>query len=326
MKLFRRDLRGTQWREFRDPVTARDGERKRWEDAVVAYLAHGAVHKEAATVSEDRRTLEKRFRPPPDVAYVDDIRTEHVEAYVAARKGQQLSPFRINRELRTIRAFLNWCGRPSRRWIFDNPAREVAQLPEPTGVAARALDDGTLDQVLARVRGTRLEGPVLLAVNHGLREGELVHLRRDAVELDRGRFWIRHDPDANWKVKGGRERVVHLNDVTRSWLAAYLAQDGQGPSPYLFLMNACRPWTREALVMAMGRVMRKIGIRRGGFHMFRHTWGTRQAEAGTPMPVLKAMGGWRDWRSMDRYQHIGDEAQRQAAMRVMIGPRLSPSG
>jgi hypothetical protein len=72
--------------------------------------------------------------------------------------------------------------------------------------------------------------------------------------------------------------------------------------------------------MTMRRGMRKIGISRGGFHMLCHTWATRQAEAGTPMPVLKAMGGWRDWRSMERYQHVGDEDLRQAAARVVIGP------
>jgi hypothetical protein len=37
--------------------------------------------------------------------------------------------------------------------------------------------------------------------------------------------------------------------------------------------------------------------------------------------VLKDMGGWRDWRSMAAYQHVGDEAQRQAAQRVAFGPR-----
>jgi len=364
LRVYRRGKRGTWWVEFRDPVSGREirrslrvtqhraadrlafelveqlarryhrlATRKPWEEAVDAYLAHGEIHKEAATVSEDRRTMKgakarggrparpPRFQPPPIVRFVDDVRTEHVEAYVVARKVLGRSHSRINRELRTLRAFFNYSAAPSRRWITENPAREVPMLSEPQGTAARALDDETLAKILQAVEGTRLEGPVLLALNHGLREGELVHLRRDAVESDHGRLWIRHDPLTGWKVKGGRERVVYFNEVTQRWLSRHLAWPGPELCPYLFVMKLGRPWTREALCVGIGRVMRRIGVARGGLHMLRHTWATRQAEAGTPVPVLKDMGGWRDWRSMAAYQHVGDEAQRQAAQRVAFGPR-----
>jgi integrase len=238
---------------------------------------------------------------------------------VAGRKALGRSPFRINRELRTLRAFFNWCAAPSRRWMAENPAREVKQLPEPQGVAARCLPDEEIGKALAAVEGTRLEGLVLLALNHGLRLGELIHLRRDAVDLEHGTLWVRHDRMTGWKVKGGQERVVHLNDVTRGWLADHLAEPVRDLSPYLFANEFGQPLRRETVVMRMGRALRGIGIKRGGFHMFRHTWGTKQSEAGTQMSVLKTMGGWRDWRSMEKYQHIGDEAQRQAAGRVVIG-------
>jgi integrase len=293
--------------------------RKPWGEAVAAYLTHGAVHKEPATVDEDRRTLEKRFRPPPIVRYVDQVRSEHVEAYVAARQALGRSPFRINRELRTLRAFLNWCMAPSRRWLGENPARDVPQLPEPQGIAARALDDATLERLLDEVRGSRLEGPVLLALNHGMRESELIHVRRQDVELDKKRLWIRHDSATGWKVKGRRERVICLNGATWPWLVRYLAQQTREFSPYLFLMDVGKPWTRASLVMTMGRVMRQINVPRGGFHRLRHTWATKQIDAGTPVATLKDMGGWRDWRSMDVYLHLNEEAQRQAAERVSIG-------
>ncbi len=308
-------------------------ERKPWGEAVEKYLADGAVHKDPVSVAEDRRTLRgapavgerparpPRFQPPEVVRFVDDVRPDHVEAYVAKRKAQGRSPFRINRELRTLRAFFNWCMASARRWTSENPAREVRELPEPQGIAARCMAGEQIAALLAGVEGTRLDGLVLLALNHGLREGELIHLRRDGADPAGGTLWIRHDPLTGWKVKGGQERVVHLNKVTRAWLARHMAEPVRDLSPYLFANESGQPFTREALVMRMGRVMRGVGVTRGGFHMLRHTWATKQAEAGTPIPVLKAMGGWRDWRSMEKYQHIGDEAQRDAAARVVIGHR-----
>lgn len=306
-------------------------ERKPWGEAVDAFLKDGAVHKDPVSVAEDRRTLKggeahgrwaarpPRFQLPEIVRYVDEVRPEHVEVYVAARKALGRAAVRINRELRTLRAFFNWCTSPGRRWTGDNPARQVRQLPEPRGVAARNMTDEQITALLAAVEGGRLEGLVLLALNHGLRESELIHLRRDGAEPARGILWVRHDSLSGWKVKGGQERPVHLNEVTQGWLIRYLSEPVRELSPYLFPNQSGQPLSRENLVMQMGRVMRKIGVQRGGFHMLRHTWASRQAEAGTPIPVLKAMGGWRDWRSMEKYQHIGDEAQREAAARVVIG-------
>jgi integrase len=366
MRIFRRGKEGICWIEYREPVTGKTrreslrvtgmraaenlsrekmeqiarrhhrlAERKRWSEAVEAFLKEGAVHKDPSSVAEDRRTLQgmlakegrpsrpARFVPPDIVRYVDDVRVDHIAKYVADRKALGRSPFRINRELRTLRAFFNWCAGESRLWTAGNPAREVKQLPEPQGVAARCLTDEEIKGALKGVEGTRLEGLVLLALNHGLRLGELIHLRRDTVDLVQGRLWVRHDRLTSWKVKGGQERIVHLNEVTREWLARHLAEPVRDLSPYLFSSEFGQPLRREAVVMRMGRVLRGIGIKRGGFHMFRHTWGTKQAEAGTQMSVLKTMGGWRDWRSMEKYQHIGDEVQREAAARVVIGGRSS---
>ncbi|MGD0263763.1 MAG: tyrosine-type recombinase/integrase [Candidatus Methylomirabilota bacterium] len=352
MRIYQQGKKGTWSVEFRDPMTrrkvrrslrvtnrraahrlARDlegaiacgrfhlGARKPWAEAVAAYLAHGAIYKERVTVDEHQRTLTRRFHPPAAVRYVDQLQTAHVESYVAGRKALGLSPFSVNRELRTIRAFCNWCLARSRRWLVENLARGVPYLSEPRGIAAQCLDDATLEHLLDEVQGTRLEGLVLLALNHELRESELIHLRRQDVELDKKMLWVRHDPATAWKVKGRCERVIFLNEVTWPWLARHLAQQARQFSAYLFLTDAGKPWLRNSLSHVMGRVMRTIGIARGAFHVLRHTWATRQAAAGTPIPVLQVMAGWRDFRSMQKYLHLADEQQQQAAQRVSFAPR-----
>ncbi len=325
---------GTLAREKEEQIARREhrlAERKPWGEAVQKYLEDGALHKDPVTVAEDRRTLQgapakgkrpakpPRFVPPEVVRHVDDVRPDHIETYVAGRNALGRSPFRINRELRTLRAFFNWCSAPARRWAPENPARQVRELPESRGIAARCMTEEQIAGLLKAAEGTRLEGLVLLALNHGLRQGELIHLRREGADAVRGVLWVRHDPLTGWKVKAGEERIVHLNEVTRGWLARYLAEPVRDLSPYLFASQDGSPMSREYLVKLMGRMMRGMGIQRGGFHMLRHTWATRQSEAGTPVPVLMAMGGWRDWRSMEKYQHIGDEAQREASARVVIG-------
>jgi hypothetical protein len=151
-------------------------ERKPWGEAVDAFLKDGAVHKDRVTVAEDRRTLKgtpargsrlarpARFQLPELVRHVDEVRPDHVTSYVASRKVLGRSPFRINRELRTLRAFFNWCSAPARRWTSENPARQVRELPEPRGIAARCMTDEQIGGLLKQTEGTRLEGLVLLAL------------------------------------------------------------------------------------------------------------------------------------------------------------------
>jgi integrase len=114
-------------------------------------------------------------------------------------------------------------------------------LREGRGAAARVLTDTELAALFTAIAETRLEGPVLFAVNHGLRESEVIHIRQEAVDLSRGTIWIRHDPSTGWYVKGGVERVVRLNEVTSRWLARHLAEPVQDLCLYLFSLGVGKP-------------------------------------------------------------------------------------
>jgi hypothetical protein len=63
---------------------------------------------------------------------------------------------------------------PARRSTGENPAREVRKLPEPQGVAVRCMTEDQIGGLLKAVERGRLEGLILLALNHGMRR-ELIH-------------------------------------------------------------------------------------------------------------------------------------------------------
>jgi len=41
------------------------------------------------------------------------------------------------------------------------------------------------------------------------------------------------------------------------------------------------------------------------FHDLRHTWASWHVQAGTPLPVLQALGGWASLAMVQRYAHLG---------------------
>jgi site-specific recombinase XerD len=131
---------------------------------------------------------------------------------------------------------------------------------------------------------------------------------------------VRHDPATRWKVKNGDERIVHLNEATFNWLTRHMADRTRARSPYLFSNRMGKPLAYGDTWTALDKIFRKIGVEKGNLHMLRHTWATRHAESNTPIAVVKEMGGWRDWKVMRKYMHIGDEALRRAAARVVFSP------
>src|SRR5690606_13399729 len=52
------------------------------------------------------------------------------------------------------------------------------------------------------------------------------------------------------------------------------------------------------------RACKRIGITDFRFHDFRHTWASWHVQAGTPLMVLKELGGWETLEMVQRYAHL----------------------
>jgi integrase len=144
-----------------------------------------------------------------------------------------------------------------------------------------------------------LKAPASFAVRTGLRQANVLGLRWRCVDLERGMAFIEGmdsksgnaigvplDPDAVEvlkTVKGQHAewcftfRGKPFKDIKTSFMAACI-RAGLGK------------FTDEGYV---------------GFtwHGLRHTWATWQAQNGTPLEVIKELGGWTDMRMMENYAH-----------------------
>jgi len=57
---------------------------------------------------------------------------------------------------------------------------------------------------------------------------------------------------------------------------------------------------------------RNAGLSNLRFHDLRHTFGTRAADAGVPLPAIRDVMGHRSIQTTERYAHATDEGKRRA--------------
>lgn len=77
----------------------------------------------------------------------------------------------------------------------------------------------------------------------------------------------------------------------------------------------CNPVTR-ANNHAWRKALKRAGIDDFRFHDLRHTWATRHIIAGTPIEVLKELGGWSSIDMVLKYAHFGGDRLAEYACNI----------
>jgi integrase/recombinase XerC len=186
----------------------------------------------------------------------------------------------------------------------------------------RLPDSLTAEDVTAFVADldTHRDRAVVLAmVLGGLRAAEVRGLRLADVDMGRRRLRV--------IGKGGRERVVPVDDVFFTECAAYLR--GERPTgcatPECFVVLHGPTRGRAMTEAGMRKVFRihraRSGATRVRPHRLRHTYGTELAAAGIDLLVLRELMGHASPETTARYVHLTSDtlAAEFAAARAVTG-------
>lgn len=163
---------------------------------------------------------------------------------------------------------------------------------------------------------------VQAALLTGARWSELCRMRGRHVDLTAGVILI---PES----KSGSPRYVHLTDegiaLFRS-LASSLQRDD-----LVFKTQHGRPFGASHQVRPMREACKNANISHVGFHILRHTYGSRLAMAGVPMAVIAEALGHADERiTRKHYAHLSPSYVRDAiraglgSMGVFVSPNVTP--
>jgi integrase/recombinase XerD len=242
----------------------------------------------------------------------DDLR-----AYLAALGRRGFKPASVARRLSALRQLYRFLYAEGHRKddpaaVLDGPKRRKA-LPKVLSVdqvdtllatARAALAHG--DTPLAeRVRAARLNCLLEVLYATGLRVSELVALPASAGRRSERMLIVRG--------KGGRERMVPLNEAARNAMAEYqalLRQGGRAESKWLFpSFGESGHLTRQHFGRELKELAAAAGLRATEVspHVLRHAFASHLLQNGADLRSVQTLLGHADISTTQIYTHVLEE-------------------
>lgn len=224
---------------------------------------------------------------------------------IPTQHGHPRKPASVNREIACLSRIFSLAQRD--RLTGSNPCLQVKKLRENNKRVRYALpeEERKLAELYTGQRA-HLAPIVTIALNSGMRRGEILSLRWDQVDFSRG---VIHLPDP----KSGRDESVVMNEKVMAELLRLHQSAGQ--SEYVFPNpKTGRPYgsIRKAWIGAC----RDAGIENLNIHDLRHTAATRLADTGADPVTIAAILRHSDLRMTARYTHALDHRNRRALARI----------
>lgn len=219
-------------------------------------------------------------------ALVDGYRTE---------RRRDVSAATVNRDVAVLKHILYWAL--DEGWLAANPLARYRRLPEvkrPRRVLGVRDEDTLLGVALPHIRQA-----IVLAVDTGMRRGEILSLRREHLDPHRKVLVV-----CRSKTEGGSGREIPWTTRVESLLKPMAGDSG----PVVLFRNV----GFRTLKKGWRRALKHSKVAPIRFHDLRHTFNTRLMEAGVSQDIRKALMGHADSDINDTYTHVELPAKRAA--------------
>jgi integrase len=264
-------------------------ELKTWDAAVAKWMIDRA---EKRSLDRDRicaAWLSQFFAGRPLATITDDEVSQALE-----QKRSETTASNANHYLAFIRALFNravewkWIDRP----ILVKPYKVQNQR-------RRFLSEDEYARLMA-VLPKHLAAMVEFSILTGLRKANVVGLKWDRIDLRRKILLVdarEFKSNKDFSAPLGERAIEILNSQLGKHEAYVFTYEG---NPVKHVNNTA--W-RNAL--------QKSGIKDFRWHDLRHTFASYHAMNGTPLSVLKALGGWETMEMVNRYAHLSQDLVKQ---------------
>jgi len=206
----------------------------------------------------------------------------------------------VNRYLDALGACLTTAS-TQWEWLEINPMKKVQKMTEPQG-RVRFLSDDERERLLDACQSSTnslLFTIVVLALSTGMREGEILKLTWEDIDLVNQRITL-HDP------KNGERRAVHLANKASNLLKELKEKNLRGGSNLVFPGTHALNFGPASIRTAWTTALKKATITNFHFHDLRHTTASYLAMNGASLLDIAAILGHKTLAMVKRYSHLSE--------------------
>ncbi|WP_262966536.1 tyrosine-type recombinase/integrase [Methylobacter psychrophilus] len=261
--------------------------RHTWQEAVVRWISE---HGHKRSMDTDKLLL-RWLNSHLNNKHIDEINKSLIDIIKQDKLKTGASNATVNRHMGLMKAILR-CAKDDWEWLDTIPA--VKLLPEPR-IRLRWLTQDEANRLLSELP-EHLKAMARFSLATGLRQSNVTGLQWSQLDMQRHCAWIHAD-----QAKAEKAIAVPLGVDA---LEVLRAQFGKNDT-YVFTYEG-KPVTR-ANNHAWRKALIRAGIKDFRWHDLRHTWASWHVQNGTPLNILKELGGWADLTMVMRYAHLSSD-------------------
>ncbi len=268
------------------------------------FMAVAQADNRPSSVDSKRVILDRHVLPHLGGKKLDGVRYAEVQDFKLKLLSGGLARKTVNNILTVLRRMLEIARK--RELIAVVPEMEWLKVP------ASEFDFLTVDEADRLVAAAKDEwrAMILVALRTGLRQGELLGLRWDDLDLVAGRLTVRRNI-VRGRVgppKSGKPREVPLSPEAVAVLKSHRHLRGEP----VFCSLGGRPLTKGECKHPLWSACKRAGLRQIGWHVLRHTFASHLVMRGAPLKAIQELLGHATITMTMRYAHLAPEVTRDA--------------
>jgi len=194
-------------------------------------------------------------------------------------------------------------------WIDDSPMRKITKPKEARG-RVRFLDDNEREALLAACQESSnpyLYTAFVLALSTGMRQGELMNLRWEHIDLIKGRITLH-------ETKNGEKRIVPLQGLASQLLQKHFTVKNQN----IGLLFPSKEDTQKPMDLRFPweQALKKARIKNYKWHDNRHSCASYLLMNGASIAEIAEVLGHKTLAMVKRYAHLSDSHTTQIVQKM----------
>jgi len=226
-----------------------------------------------------------------------EITPQDIENYKKKRLEDGVKHSTINRELACLKTMFN----KAVEWEKLNTQPPKIKLYKVNNQRIRYLTSDE-EKKLLELFSEPLKSIILIALNTGMRRGEIINLKWVDVYIKEGKIIIQES-------KSKEKRIIPMNEIVKTVFINLLSTGGK---EYVFENKEGKQYGVDYITHCFNKVVKKAGIKDFRFHDLRHTFASKLVMRGVNLKVVQELLGHKDYKMTLRYSHLSPEVKTQA--------------